>query len=186
MIKLLSISLLTTLLSANTLNEIIYVSSSKPILVVEDKITYTLECQNISKPIYEDIYEYKTVNNGSVIGGLATGGLIGAVVHNNVGGGSGKKWATGISSILGYGIGSQAFGNTQTYKRKIGEKIVNYETVEQCYNKENIEKITVKKYLLKGSSEIEGKVVSIVSDNNDSTFTYETTQRKNVTVNTDY
>lgn len=158
-------------------NEVIKVTSSEPITVEEDKISYTNECVDEQVPVMEDIYEYKTVNDGSVIGGLATGAGVGAIVHNNVGGGSGKKWATGIASVLGYGAGSAAFGTTQTYRRKIGEITIGYRAVQNCQDVEHIEKVEKAKFLLKGKSKITGKIVTSISDEDKKTFVYQYQQK---------
>ena len=126
MTKILIVSILISTSLIASVKEIIKVTNSEPITVEEDKVSYTNECVDEQVPVMEDIYEYKTVNDGSVIGGLATGAGVGAIVHNNVGGGSGKKWATGIASVIGYGVGSSAFGTKKTYRGPLRKRNIWY------------------------------------------------------------
>ena len=56
--------------------------------------------------------------------GAILGGIVGGIIGNQVGKGSGKEVATGVGAMIGAIQGGKG-----------SQKIIGYQTVDQCYNK---------------------------------------------------
>ena len=71
-----------------------------------------------STPVYQQVsvaqprqecYQQQVVyqnNPGGVVAGTLIGGLIGGVLGHQIGGGSGRAWATGLGAVAGAGVGN--------------------------------------------------------------------------------
>ena len=113
-------------------------------LIVEDvqaqyRTVNLQEGQEVCELTEVPIYSTSTTGSQTSTAGVAIGAILGGVIGNQVGGGSGKDAATILGAIIGADIANKQGGTSTTHV------ITGYRTIRQCgivYTNRQVQKFT--------------------------------------------